>query len=94
MARKKVEVMNMTLKDMMILPDEAKTKRCPFSNATMPCGTVAGNRDASTGYDAENMHPYQVAATRCVGSSCMAWRDHFIGNGNAHHGYCGLAGKP
>lgn len=82
--------------------DEAKTKWCAFSRFAFPNGATA-NREG----EMDEMHPYMHKATRCVGSSCMMWREtdnepvpkcQPAGSQEpvTYHaaGYCGLAGKP
>lgn len=80
--------------------DEAKTKWCPFVRfhveGKAPSFTVAPNREQR--------------GTRCIGSACMAWREHTGhveateqgSDGYAYKhtqkvvrvGFCGLAGAP
>lgn len=75
--------------------DEAKTKRCPYGSS------FDGSNSGRSTMDGNLL-------SRCVASSCMAWRRNVIpdfrgartaeqermGVGEDGHGYCGLAGAP
>jgi hypothetical protein len=71
---------------------DAKRKWCPFSRYAYPDGAT-GNREPDNKY----VHPFTLAATRCLGSGCMGWRWDVSAcqkGPDVDEGYCGLAGKP
>lgn len=77
--------------------DEAKTKWCPVARVALPNGSAC-NRDFETP-NLQESHPSFIAATRCIGSACMAWqydltREEASNGYPAASGHCGLTGKP
>ena len=75
---------------MQLTEDEARQRWCPMVRVE---GNNRVHNTKSDGYEnADNNY-------RCIGSSCMAWREYEIAFAHGeipkeHRGYCGLAGKP
>lgn len=73
---------------------EALTKWCPFVKARdfFEGAGCSGNAHAFVIYDHISRVPMD---SRCIGSSCMAWRwkDELVRPATSQ-GFCGLAGKP
>ena len=74
--------------------EEAKQRWCPQTRVSLYHRSTDANRMAryGSGVDSEDMQAFQ-AATRCLGSGCMAWRWDLSNLGHTT-GRCGLAGKP
>ena len=87
---------------MTLTEDDAKQRWCPHvrvpayeAQPTEEEGPASANRSPC---EATQMHIARMhAATRCIGSGCMAWRwwNRLPSmHTNNSTGYCGLSGKP
>jgi hypothetical protein len=81
--------------------DEAKTKWCPFAR-TLNIGEKGGVQPTSNRYGIGSRYNLNPEDCRCIGRSCMAWRDTGFDKYRDELGlpkpralgFCGLAGKP
>ena len=90
----------------MMTEDEAKQKWCPFARVSaVQENSVTPSFNRAATKEADTMTP---AASKCIGSACMAWRwsltqppgTGFDAYGRPNprqpdiRGFCGLAGTP
>jgi len=82
---------------MILTEAEAKTKWCPHARVIVPITEAETNEmvDTATGNRIDNGKVPKNS--KCIGSSCMAWRwrMYLQAEPDQHsRGYCGLSGRP